>query len=531
MTREEIRDTAHQVMELKSHISVLTNEAKFSRQDKAARKLEELIPGLAAKFKALDISIPQQSILRERLQTEIATLLERRLYYVVQAKILHHCMSINPNPIRLQDQILAGLSCLMSGGTEKTFIYNAVDCVEAGGIVDSESGLSPMMGRLLRSPEGHISYRSSSKKNMSLASIATRLCSGLIQNMVDSGYLISERSHGSVVSDALCLMSSLGGKEGSQEALRWINKYPEMFKLERELYNHPKPELTDCDDRVVDLAAEVFRKTASTNILWALFELDVERYHKVCNSLEVMVTMHTSILGDVESLDLESIRGASYHLLKAIADAARRRFASDQPLCEKRGKMLLRTLQVNGLSVAEFVESFGERSILSRLEVLTKETVPAPFLTGEDAREFMMSLKIECNAVLLALLTRQKQLIATLKTDEPATKLVSALMMYHHGIDAYDLLALKRDHLTHLELIAYGYAEPDYHVIAVHLRDDFLGTWKDPRTMDAIRNFDPATFDVFSKLYPDIFTDVFVKQSNWKNLHMRKKLFTLDLCI
>jgi hypothetical protein len=68
-------------------------------------------------------------------------------------------------------------------------------------------------------------------------------------------------------------------------------------------------------------------------------------------------------------------------------------------------------------------------------------------------------------------------------------------------------------------------------VIAIHLRDDFLSTWKDPRTMDAIRNFDPVTFDAFAKLYPDIFTEEFVRDSNWKNLYLRKKLFTEDLCI
>lgn len=531
MTREDIRETALQVMELKELIIVLTGDASFTRQDKAATKLEALIPELAAKFQALDISIAQHSILRERMQTEIGILLEKRLYYVVQAKMLQHCLSINPNPIRLQDQIQAGLSCLISGGTEKPYIYNAMECVEAGGIVDSENGLVQMMGRLLKGPEGHVSYRSTSRVDMVLASMATRICSGLIQNMADSGYLLSERSHGAVVTDALSLMSALGGKEGAQETLRWMTQFPEMFRLERELYNHPNPELTESNDRVLDLAAEVFRKTASTNILSALFELDVERYHKVCNSLDVRVTVHNSILGDVESFDLDSIRGASYHLLETIADAIRRRFASEHPLSEKRAKMLLRALQVNGVSIAEFVESFGDRSILSRLQALTKEAAPEPFLTEEDALEFMKSLKIDCNAVLFALLTRQKELIATLKTHEPATKLVSALMMYHHGIDAYDLLALKRDHLTHLELIAYGHAEPDNHVISVHLRDDFLGTWKDPRTMDAIRNFDPDTFDVFAKLYPDIFTEAFVRDSNWKNPYMRKKLFTEDLCI
>jgi len=529
--REKIRDTALQVMELKSLIGVLTSDANFTRQDKAATKLEELIPDLAAKFQALDISIAQQSILRERIQTEIGILLERRLYYVVQAKMLHHCLSINPNPIRLQEQILAGLSFLISGGTEKPYIYNAIECVEAGGIVDSENGLAQMMGHLLNEPEGHVSYRATSKKDLALASMATRICSGLIQNMVESGYLLSERSHGAVVTDALCLMSAVGGKEGAQEALRWMAQFPEMFKLERELYNYPNPELTDSDDRVVDLATQVFKKTASTNILAALYEVDVERYHKACNSLDVRVTVHHSILGDVESFDLESIRGAGYSLLETMNDAVRRRFALEQPLSEKRGKMLLRALQVNGVSVAEFVAENGGDAFLNKLRDIAGTAVPEPFLTEEDAIQFMKSLKIDCNAVLFALLTRQKELLATLKTHEPATKLVSALMIYHHGIDAYDLLELKRDHLTHLELIAYGHAEPDCHVIAIHLRDDFLSTWKDPRTMDAIRNFDPVTFDAFAKLYPDIFTEAFVRDSNWKNLYLRKKLFTEDLCI
>lgn len=529
MTREEIRDTALQVMELKILISVLTSDANFTRQDKAATKLEGLIPELAAKFQALDISNTQQSILRERIQTEIGILLERRLYYVVQAKMLQHCLSINPNPIRLQEQIMAGLSCLISGGTEKPYICNALECIEAGGIVDSENGLVQMMGRLLKAPEGHVSYRASSKKDLALASMATRVCSGLIQNMVDSGFLLSERSHGAVVTDALCLMSALGGKEGAQEAVRWLGQFPEMFKSDWELYNHPNPELTDSEDRVVDLAAQVFKKTGSTNILSALFELDVERYHKACNSLDVRVTVHRSILEDSESFDLESIRGVGYSLLETITDAVRRRFALNHPLSEKRGKTLLRALQVNGVSTADFLESFGESSILSQLQRLTKADVPEPFITQDDAEEYMSNTPLGRNAVLLALLTKQTEIVRTLKAGQADMKLISALMLFHHDVDVYDMLNMKRDHLTHLEFVAYALQETED--FAPQLKETLIATWHDPRTVESVRNFDPTTFDVMAGLLPAVFTEEFARQCNSKNLHMRKKLFTLDLCI
>lgn len=525
---DPLRMTALQVMELKDLIVVLTGDASFARQEKAATKLEELIPELAAKFQALDISIAPQSILRERLQTEIGILLEKRLYYVVQAKMLQHCLSINPNPIRLQEQILAGLSYLISGDAEKPFLHNAMECIEAGGIVDSENGLAQMMGRLPKAPEGHVSYRATSQKDLAQASIATRVCTGLIQNMVDSGYLLSERSHGAVVTDALCLMSALGGKEGAQEAVRWLVQFPEMFKLERELYNYPKPELTDSEDRVVDLAAEVFKKTASTNILSALFELDVERYHKACNSLDVRYTVHHSILGDVESLDLEGIRGASYSLIETITEAVRRRFSVENPLSEKRGKMLLRALQVNGVSIADFVESFGESSILSQLQALTKEAVPEPFLTQDDAEEYMGNMPLGRNAVLLALLTKQTELVRTLKAGQADMKLISALMLFHHDVDLYDMLDMKRDHLTHLEFIAYALQESED--FAPTLKETLIATWHDPRTAESIRNFDPTTFSVMAGLLPSVFTEEFARQCT-KNLHMRKKLFTQELCI
>lgn len=526
---EKIRDTALQVMELKSLIGVLTSDANFSSQDKAATKLENLIPDLAVKFKALDISIAQQAILRERIQSEIGILLEKRLYYVVRANMLQHCLSINPNPIRLQDQIMAGLSCLISGGTEKPFIYNAIECVDAGGIVDSDSGFSQMIGRLQKASEGHVSYRATNKKELARASMATRICSGLIQNMIGSGYLLNERNHGAVVTDALCLMSAMGGKEGAHEALKWLVQLPEMFKLERELYNYPKPDSSASEDRVVDLAAEVIKKTTSTNILSALFELDVERYHKACDSPDVRYTAHRSIVGDVESFDIESFRGASFSLLEVISEAVRRRFSQDQPLSEKRGKVLLRALQVNGYSVGDFVESLGTFSILNQLQALTKEVVPEPFHTQDDAEDYMCNTPLARNAVLLAMLTKQKELIQTLKAGQADMKLVSALMLYHHDVDLYDMLDITRDHLTHLEFVAYAVQESED--FAPRLKETLISTWHDTRTVESIRNFDPTTFNVMAGLMPSVFTDDFARQCNSKNLHMRKKLFTLDLCI
>lgn len=528
MTAVDIRNTSLQIMELKANVDVLAGVTRSERPEVAAKKVEKLIPELAKAFLALDVSDPKQAVLRERLQTEVGILLERRLYYVVQAKLLAQCLHINPNPIRLQEQIIAGIGYLVRGASEKTYIHNALECVAAGGIVDSESGLAGLMDSCLRSPEAHVSYRAIKKSDLLRAAMATQILSGLIQNMVDSSYLVSQGNHDLVVSDALCLMSALGGREGANEAVRWMVQCPDLFKLEGELNRRESSVRTE--DRITALAVQALEKSGSTNILSALYEFDVERYHAAFNSPGAAYTTYYAIKRDHEAFDLECIRGAEWPLLKSVSEAVRTRFEQDEELTDKRGKQLLKMLQTNGMSISDFVVSFGDTSPLKNLEQIMATPVPEAFLTQAEALEFMGSLELECNAVLLALLTKQTEIINNLKTSEPAIKLVSALMIHKHGLDVYKMLGVKRDHLTQLELIAYGKAH-EWCTAANALRDDFIATWRDQRTMHAIRNFDPEAFNAFRKLYPDIFTEEFVQRSNWLNLHMRKKLFMDDLCI